>query len=744
MTDSPNSIATVVLDGRVPKPLDYSIPKSLASSIKKGVRVIVPLRTVEVKATVIQIRSKSQFKSLQPILKVITNDVTIKDDLLYLAKWMSQYYVSSYQKVLKTIIPSSVRNEHGVKSQLFVRPNISKKKLLEFASKKREKFASQSLVLDAIIHHFQGIYLSEILAMTRVSPSPVNTLAKEGILSISEKRVDRALFLEEEYFLTKPYLLEGEQKQALEAINTSIVESRYETHLIFGITGSGKTEIYLQAMQKTLDEGKNILFIVPEVALTSQTVERIKTRFKERLVVLHHRVSDGEKADSFRAIEEKKVRICIGARSCIFAPLDSIGLIIIDEEQDHSLKASDEMPCYNARDVAIVRARSINATVVLGSATPSFESYTNALSGKYTLHHLTKRAGKSSPPEVQLIDMSAEREKKHSFFSTQLLTEITACYERGEQALLFLNRRGYYSLYKCHSCDTTLSCPHCDVSLTFHKSENTLACHMCGFTLSPLPTTCKNCNSDGFYKFHGPGTEQVERSLKAILPFLRVLRMDGDTTRLKGSHERLYKEFRSGKADVLIGTQMVAKGLHFPSITLVGVLNADAGLSIPDFRRSEQIFQLVTQVSGRAGRGMLPGKVLIQTRNIDNPLFAYATKEDYTSFYAKEVESRKIFGYPPFGNIVKIVISSLNEEQAFKKAKELQTAIAALLPLGYTIASPTQCGHKKIKDQFRFQMLLRGKSSVTMSKMVTHVLKSTIRKKEVSITVDVDPLTTFS
>jgi primosomal protein N' (replication factor Y) len=411
-------------------------------------------------------------------------------------------------------------------------------------------------------------------------------------------------------------------------------------------------------------------------------------------------------------------------------------LIIVDEEHEPSYKQSEEAPCYHARDVTVVRGKLSHATVILGSATPSLESYTNALNGKYTLSRLTERPGNAFLPKVTIVDM---RGKKFNLFSDSLLQEIEKRLKVGEQSLLFLNRRGFHTAQSCQQCGHTVQCPHCSLSLTFHKGENTLACHLCNYELTPPPRSCPECHNPESLKYKGAGTEQVERALHAIFPEIRTLRLDGDTTRHKGSHEKFFKQFRSGKADVLIGTQMVAKGLHFPSVTLVGVLNADASLQIPDFRASEHVFQLLTQVAGRSGRGALPGEVLIQTYLPDNSTIRHAAAQDYETFYREEVEARKLFQYPPFSHLIKFCFSGLSLSETQAHAEQVRSFLIRHLPAAFELLPVTPCGYAKVKDHFRFQFLVKGDHP----HIVTALLPQIPKHSKVRMTLDVDPLSTF-
>jgi primosomal protein N' (replication factor Y) len=736
--------ATIVLDERLNKPLDYGIPQEMEQNIQPGSRVLVSLRNDQIKGTVLFVRNKTAFENVLPILEVLLDQKTIPEDLFKLAEWMSKYYATPMRKVMSAILPASVRKEPSGKTQQRVKSLLSKPKLIELIAHLRAKKSAQAKILDILLEHPDGMYLTDLIKEAKTSQSPINTLVKEKVLEIETITVDRSLLLNEEFFAIAPKTLNPEQQISYDKIVHSLTAGVFETHLIFGVTGSGKTEIYLQAIRKALDLGKGVILLVPEVALTSQTIERLKCRFQERMAVLHYQLSDGERIDAWKAIHQGKIKIVVGARSAIFSPVQNLGLIIVDEEQEGSFKQSEEQPCYHARDIAIVRAKMNHATVVLGSATPALESFYNAKNKKYSLHTLTQRAEAKNLPKVTIVDMQQEREKSPgTYFSSVLLNKIEKRLQLGEQTILFLNRRGFYRTLSCSACGYTVKCPHCDQSLTYHKAASNLLCHLCGYEIKPVPTTCEKCQKPETFKFQGPGTEHVERALHAIFKNIRTLRMDADTTRKKGSHEAYFKQFKSGKADILIGTQMIAKGLHFPQVTLVGILNADSALNIPDFRSTEQVFQLITQVGGRSGRGELPGEVVIQTCMKDHPIIQHASKEDYLSFYHSEVESREMFSFPPFTNLIKLVFTSEEEKKAFEAAKNVKDQLIQLLPANFTITPIVPSGIAKVQDRYRFQFLIKGKPIMAASSALLKI-QETAQPKGVHLLVDVDPLTTFS
>ncbi|MBP9842258.1 MAG: primosomal protein N' [Simkaniaceae bacterium] len=704
--------AEVILDQAVNKSLDYHIESD--QEVEVGCRVEVPLKGTWQSGTVIRIKTETECRRTFPIKKV---GLKVSPDLFALAEWMSQYYMTPLRYVMKTLLPSVIRKEQGHKTQLLIERSLPPHKIAEIYPTLPKP---QAQVIDLFLSQPKGILLTELLEKASVSRSPVETLIKKKILSSREVIIDRSPFQDADYFISGPKTLSSEQKKALDSIL-----SEEKTHLIHGVTGSGKTEIYLQAIQAMRDQGKGVIVLVPEIVLTTQTIERFKSRFKEPIGVLHHRLSEGERFDQWQAIHRGELSIVIGARSAVFCPVNNLGLIIVDEEHDTSYKQTDQMPCYQARDVAVMRGFKLKIPVILGSATPSLESYYNALNGKYLLHHLSKRAAEATLPEVILAP-------NKGLFSEELLDALKVRSEKGEQSLLFLNRRGYHAALMCTACGESVSCSHCDIALTFHKSEKKLSCHLCGFTTTP-PSTCPECKQSAYLKFKGAGTELVEASLHAILPTIRTLRIDADTTKHKGSHDKLIKQFRAGKADVLIGTQMIAKGLHFPSVTLVGILNADAALSIPDFRATEYVFQLLTQVAGRSGRGELAGQVILQTNLEHQVAIKAAMTEDYTLFYQEEIEVRKYFGYPPFERLIKISFSGESEEEVIKAAHVVHEELVKKLPSTTTIYPPTPAGHVKVKDRFRYKIVVKG------GRIPPLISPS----PKVSLLIDVDPCSLY-
>ncbi|MEN9343391.1 MAG: primosomal protein [Chlamydiota bacterium] len=731
------TIASVLLDDALDRPLDYKIPESW--TLLPGMRVKVPVRNSVREGTVIALKDSSAFDKLSFLQEVLLEHQSIPQDLMALGKWVSHYYCTPLQKALSTLLPPSVKGENQAKLQKFITLLKSANQTAQECAILRKRSPKQAAILDALLASPSGLFLSALKEIPSFSKSALDTLAKQGLIEIKEQPF--ALLQDVEYIPTFPKQLNIEQSAALDAIKQDLASLEFHVRLIHGITGSGKTEVYLQAIDAVTRQGGGVIFLVPEIALTSQMIEKLKGRFCLPIAILHSQLSDKERFSAWHGMREGKIKIAIGARSAIFSPIQNLKLIIVDEEHEGSYK-SDQTPHYHARDVAIMRGKITKSTVLLGSATPSIETYYNATTGKYKLSTLSSRADQASLPSVKIIDMKEEmaKQKRFTLFSDALIAAIKEKVSLGEQVILFLNRRGYHTAQLCKNCGETSECPHCDVNLTFHHHDNRLTCHLCGYCLSPPPKTCPKCHKEDTFQFKGAGTELVERSLHALLPHVKTLRLDADTTKHKGSHEQLFRKFRSGKADVLIGTQMIAKGLHFPQVTLVAVLNADSGLQIPDFRGSETTFQLLTQVAGRAGRGMLKGEVILQTHLPDHPLIQLTPSQNYQDFFTQEIASRELFHYPPFTHLIKISFRGKDASATEARAEAIRQHLLKQLPPSVELLAVVASGHAKVKDLFRFQFLIKTPKISPLLPLL-HELKK--EKHPIQMIIDVDPLSTF-
>jgi primosomal protein N' (replication factor Y) (superfamily II helicase) len=565
--------------------------------------------------------------------------------------------------------------------------------------------ARQKEVIRFFIKRPQEIALPDLLSELGVARSTVKALAQSGYLEWEEREIYRNPFAHREFVRTSPLPLTDEQTHAFEAIVAPIKERCFRSILLHGVTGSGKTEIYLQAIAEVLRQGREAIVLVPEISLTPQMVDRFKGRFGDQVAVLHSGLSGGERYDEWRKIRLGQVKVAIGARSAIFAPFQKVGLIIIDEEHESSYK-QEENPKYHARDVARWRARYHGATLVLGSATPAVETFVGARQGIHDWVQLKERVKGRPFPQMEIVDMREElRKGNRSMFSMRLKDELLACVNRGEQAVLFLNRRGFSTFVMCRECGEALICPHCDISLTYHQTNRTVRCHYCGFA-ERMPQKCPHCQSKHIRHF-GTGTQRVEEELVRRFPGLRVIRMDVDTTSRKGAHERLLTAFGAGKADVLLGTQMIAKGLDFPHVTLVGVIAADSMLHLPDFRSAERTFQLLTQVSGRAGRHEKRGRVIIQTYSADHYSIKRAVEHDSEAFYRQECIIRKQHGYPPFCGLFTLLLSHPDRVALMRFGQEMARFLGKSLPKRSQLLGPVPAPIPRLKDRYRLQMLLK-------------------------------------
>lgn len=739
-----SKFASVILDVAIDKTLDYGISDELLPIVKKGLRVEVPVRGHLRAGYILAIKDTPDFTPVKPIANVVSTVELLPPNLFELAVWMARYYCTPLRQVLKIMIPSSIRTFTQTKQQLYVRRNKTREELQDYCIAIRNKFPQQAEVLDLMLQVTKGILLTQLLEQSGGTRSPVDSLAKKGYLKLESVKTDQSPLSDEEYLLTKAKILNPDQANALVKIKSSINEKRYETHLLFGVTGSGKTEVYLQAIEQTLAMGKTAIMLVPEISLTPQTVERFRSRFKEPISILHHRLSNGERCEEWQRILKGETQIIIGARSAIFSPTPRLGLIIVDEEHETAYKQTDEMPTYHARDIAVMRGKMAQATVILGSATPSLESYYNAQQGKYTLSKLTQRANPNALPQIKIVDMRHECAKASGYtsFSEILLNGIKNRIASGEQTILFLNRRGYHAALLCTGCQTAISCPHCSTTLTFHKNDQQLNCHLCGYAIPP-PKQCPECKSPDPMKYRGVGTELIEKSLHAIFPDIRTLRIDADTTKHKGSHEQLFRAFATGKADLLIGTQMVTKGLHFPQVTLVGVLNCDPSLNIPDFRASETGFQLITQVAGRAGRGATAGEVILQTFMPENQTLKQASQQDYESFYQEEIAVRQLFRYPPHQPMVKILVTGSDNYLTNETANQFRSSLLPNLSPLYEVQPVSPAGHAKINDRYRYHFFIRGPSVLAINQAIAAVQQNLTLSKDLKVQIDINPTSTF-
>lgn len=599
---------------------------------------------------------------------------------------------------------------------------------------------------EQLLYYLQRLGTEKVTAVKEMkelgfSTALLNEAAKNGWLTFIEKEAYRDPFANQTFEKTTALSLNAEQQVAVETILQSVQEQQSQTYLLEGITGSGKTEVYLQVIAEVLNQGKTAIMLVPEISLTPQMVQRFKSRFGEHVAVMHSGLSQGEKYDEWRKIERGEAEVVVGARSAIFAPIENIGVIIVDEEHEASYK-QEETPRYHARDLAIWRSEYHHCPVVLGSATPSLESRARAQKNVYQRLRLTQRANQAATlPTIDVVDMRQEVENGNvSSFSMSLQEKLQERLEKNEQSVLLLNRRGYSSFVMCRDCGYVLPCPNCDISLTLHMDSKTMKCHYCGHE-ERIPYRCPNCGQDKI-RYYGTGTQKVEEELQTLLPDSRILRMDVDTTRRKGAHEKILRTFGEGQADILLGTQMIAKGLDFPNVTLVGVLNADTALNLPDFRSSERTFQLLTQVSGRAGRAEKPGEVIIQSFNPEHYAIQLAKAQDYEDFYTKEMYIRHRGDYPPYYFTVQITASHPEENEAAKQMFQFATKLKQGLSPQAILLGPTPNAIMRVNNRYFYQVIIKYKQEPMLQPLLKEILTDTQRAtaRGLKLSIDAEPM----
>lgn len=734
-------IAKVVVDIALDREFDYLLPDSLREKVFLGSTVVVPFGRSERFGYVVGFADSSERSDLKSVVAVSGKVPLLTADILKLARWMGEYYCAPVEHAVRTVLPGAVRRKGArFKECLFAFP-IAEGKSLSAADldKLRNRSPGQALALEILNASGEGMALAELSRRASVGVGAIRGLEKKGLARIESSEVGRNPMTGRTVLPTVPRVPTPEQAAALDLIKRSVDTVCPPVVLLNGVTGSGKTEVYLQAIAHALASGKGATVLVPEISLTPQTVERFRSRFGDDIAVLHSQLSDGERHDEWHRIREGKARIAIGARSAVFAPVKNLGLIVVDEEHDTSYK-QDESPRYNARDVAVMRGRMEHCAVLLGSATPSFESFYNAQNGKYTMVMLTKRVDNREMPSVRAIDMrvEAERSGRRGIFSRDLVSAISLRLDRAEQTILFLNRRGFSTSLQCPKCGFVARCPLCSIAFTYHRVSEGLRCHVCGGSRR-VPDKCPECGDPAF-KFSGMGTQKIEGIVTKLFPRARVRRMDSDAMGAKDSYEEVLGDFRTGKIDILVGTQMIAKGLDFPNVTLIGVIYADLSLHVQDFRAGERTFQLLTQVAGRAGRGDVPGEVLVQTYTPSAPAIRSAMAMDYKGFYEKECRERRELQYPPFSRLVCITARGPSDERVTYGMKMLAGRLKAVMPEAVTVRGPAPAPLAKAKGLFRHQLMLRAKLVNTITAPLKEVLRTFEWPPKVTCSIDVDAI----
>ncbi|SPP27927.1 primosomal replication factor Y (primosomal protein N') [Brochothrix thermosphacta] len=792
-------IAKVIVDTpamSVDRPFDYLIPEQWQDVILPGMRVAVPFGPRQLLGYVVavaDVTALTDTKKLKEIVDIFDVRPVLTPEMLALGEWMAQDSLNFRISIFQTMLPNLMRGSYEKYFVLKNWDNTAAVKLFEGSETLDWKAVKDSEFVTALQRWIQAgdietVYRvssketkktkralknclteTELIAALEslgnqakaqqkclamlleleatelwvdeakargISDAVLRSVAEKGWVTIFAKEIDRDPYANHHFEKSEPLDLTTDQETVFQRIFEVQREKIAKTFLLHGVTGSGKTEVYLQTIAEALKLGKQAIMLVPEIALTPQMVERFKSRFGKKVAVLHSALSAGERLDEWQKIEREEADIVVGARSAIFAPLTNIGLIIIDEEHEATYKQED-YPRYHAREVALWRAEHHQCPVVLGSATPNVESFARATKGVYELLELPERVNNRPLPTVEIVDLKDElRQGNTSSFSTMLLDKIKDRQQKGEQTVLMLNRRGFASFVMCRDCGFVPECPNCSITLTYHKLRHQLKCHYCGHQ-APMPPQCPSCQSEHIRQY-GTGTQKIEEELLELLPDIRIIRMDVDTTSRKGAHEKLLTAFGNGEADILLGTQMIAKGLDFPNITLVGVLNADTALNVPDFRASERTFQLLTQVSGRAGRHQLLGEVVIQTFNPDHYSIQLAQYQNYIAFYNQEMGLRKLTGYPPYYLTALIQVTSTDERKGEETIANITGFLKRELNEQTILLGPTPAPIAKIKNRYRYQCLIKYKVEPNLRDVLRRVLETYQKEIRNGLTVSID------
>lgn len=698
---------------------DYKVSNDLIDDIKLGIRVEVPFGNQTLEGFILEIKEDSNLDNLKYINKIIDKDIVLNKELLDLGKSMQKITLSTLISCYQVMLPKALKAKKKVL--------INKKYDTFYRLNKNYNYKLNS-IQSKIVNLFLKTDLVKRKDIVEISPSSLKTLVKNNVL-IAEKKEHYRLEYDNKSDDIKKLTLD--QKKVVDSVKLN--ES--QTYLLHGVTGSGKTEVYIKLIEKVLLQNKTAIVLVPEISLTPQMVNRFSEVFGNKIAALHSALSEGEKYDEWRRINRGKVSIVIGARSAVFAPLNNIGIIIIDEEHSDSYK-QDNNPRYDARQIAILRSKTNNCPVLMGSATPSLESYARAVKGVYKLLSLPNRVNGKSLPKIEIVDMNEEIKHNRGHISNYLLEKMIETINDNNQIILLLNRRGYASFVTCKNCGYTEKCPHCDITLTYHKTSNMLRCHYCGYA-KKMDKICSECGEEAITSL-GTGTEKIEEEINKLIPNAKVLRMDYDTTSKKGMHSKMINAFKNHEYDILLGTQIVAKGLDFSNVTLVGVINADTSLNIPDFRSSENTFSLLSQVSGRSGRSDKTGQVIIQTFNKDHYAILYAKNHDYVGFYKKEMTIRHTLKYSPYYYICYLKISSKDYDLASKEANKIKKSLERNLDKEI-ILGPSPANVFKVNNIYRFGIIIKYKKDDKLYQILIKLIEHYRSNNKVVIDIDFNP-----
>ncbi len=729
--------ADVALDIAVDKPFTYRVPEILRDHVVPGRRVRVPFRKRSAIGYCVALSETTDLKRVLDVQSVMDEDPLIAPGLLELTRWIASYYACGWGQALDAAVPGGVKRGTEQRTETIVHPAVMIDDVRTKIEELERRSPKQARVLDVLSALDHEVTIEELARLADCTPSPIRSLHKKQLVRFLRRKIadDPLLSLRAER--EEPLELEPAQRSALSRIMDIHNRGEGGVVLLDGVTGSGKTEIYLQAIERCVAQGEGAIVLVPEISLTPQTVRRFKARF-DHVAVLHSHLTESQRNEQWREIRSGRSRVVVGARSAIFAPVPTLKLIVVDEEYESSFK-QDSVPRYHARDVAVVRGRLEKAVVVLGSATPSLESYHNARTGKYELAELPGRVCGRPMPKVELVDMSKEMPavRQFRFLSRRLVGLMEHRLERDEQVIIFLNRRGFATYVFCPRCGWAMRCRHCDISMTYHKQLRRAVCHYCG-ERAAVPDACPECREPGV-KSVGLGTERVEEEILARFPGVECARMDSDSVRGRGAHARVLDAFRDGRVKILVGTKMIAKGLDFPNVTLVGVVNADTALHLPDFRAGERTFQLIAQVAGRTGRGPKGGLVVVQTHQPDHYTMTCAAAHDFHAFAEQELVHRRALNMPPYGRAARILIDGTDGGEVRKVAEAVARALKKADTPGL-VHGPQPCPIERIKNRFRWHLLLLAGKSHTIHDMIAAAKPAMSKGRRVHVAVDVDPV----
>ncbi len=737
--------AGVVLNRPVDTVFTYRVPPGLRAKVRPGQRVRVPLGRGNAPAIGYCVRVEEEAGGevdrgkLKALIDVVDDPPLIDAAMLELTRWMAGYYACSWGQALDAVVPAGVKKQAGTRLRTTLAPTAEAR----LARETLDLPAKQAEALAILCRSAAPLTLDDVCRLAHCAPGPVAALRRRGLVTAARRRLDggSAPVVEPDASGDglAPKELTAEQAEVLGRLAPALEADAFATFLLHGVTGSGKTEVYLDAIGRVVARGREAIVLVPEISLTPQTIRRFRRRF-ERVAVLHSHLSDAERHRHWRSIAAGEIQVVVGARSAVFAPTRRLGLIVIDEEHEGSFK-QETTPRYHARDVAVKRAQLEGVPVLLGSATPALETWHNALLGRYTRLSLTRRVADRPMPEVSLIDLRGEKPEPGQALGalgSALRRGMAEALGAGGQVILLLNRRGFHTFILCPQCGHVVKCDACDVALTHHKGRRRALCHTCDAEREP-PSACPACRSPKLH-YGGIGTERLEREVQAAFPDRVIRRMDSDTMRSPGSHEKVLSAFRDGQVDILLGTQMIAKGLDFPNVTLVGVVNADTALHLPDFRAAERTFQLVAQVAGRTGRGDRPGRVLVQTFAPEHHAIECARRHDYLGFVAAEMPNRQEHGVPPFGRLVRLIARGPDEAAVATFLKDVSLALRASAPATVRLMGPAPAPVLKIRNLFRFHLQLRAPSARPLQELLRTVLPTLRPPGGVELAVDVDPV----